>query len=426
MRNPMNSIEVSQLGKAYKIYSSRWSRLAEWVNPFATQHHHLKWILNDVSFSIRSGESLGIIGINGAGKSTLLKIITGTTQPTKGHVKKTGRIAALLELGMGFHPDFSGRQNAIMSAQLQGYSSDEIKAAMAEIERFADIGEYIDQPVRVYSSGMQIRLAFAVATAYRPEILIIDEALAVGDASFQRKCYQRIENYRALGTSLIFVSHDTETVKKICDYGLFLKNGHVEYFGDAKSACDLYEKMLFGNKKESSEERVNQANLSTTAKFDASLNTSCEMTYGNGQADIEACWLENELGKQVNIIESGEDFYWCYRVKFNQSVINPIFAMMIKTAEGITVYGVDSKKLVCTTQTYTDNQLVNVRFRLNNKLASGIYYFNCGVRTYASGTDEFLTRRVDAAILKVLESHASTTSLGLVELSGKLEVNAIE
>ena len=183
----MGSIRVTQLGKAYKQYSTRWSRLLEWALPFLGERHQKKWVLKDVSFTVEPGEAVGIIGVNGAGKSTLLKMITGTTQPTSGKIEITGRVAALLELGMGFHPEFTGRQNVYMSGQLLGLTVEEIAQLMPDIEAFAEIGDYIDQPVRVYSSGMQVRLAFSVATAIRPDILIVDEALSVGDKYFSQK-----------------------------------------------------------------------------------------------------------------------------------------------------------------------------------------------------------------------------------------------
>ncbi|MEO7495508.1 MAG: ABC transporter ATP-binding protein, partial [Massilia sp.] len=204
----MGSITVSQLGKAYKLYPSRWSRLAEWMLPFRGRRHELKWVLRDINFSLAPGEAVGIIGINGAGKSTLLKLITGTAQASCGSVAIGGRVAALLELGMGFHPEFTGRQNAYLAGQLIGLTSAEIDTLMPHIEQFADIGDYIDQPVRVYSSGMQMRLAFSVATARRPDVLIVDEALSVGDAFFQHKSFERIRQFRELGTTLLIVSHD--------------------------------------------------------------------------------------------------------------------------------------------------------------------------------------------------------------------------
>ncbi|HEY8385294.1 MAG TPA: ABC transporter ATP-binding protein, partial [Porticoccaceae bacterium] len=234
----MGSITVTNLGKAYKVYPTRFARLKEWLLPFATPRHTLKWVLQDISFSVNPGEAVGIIGVNGAGKSTLLKIITGTTQPTTGSVHITGRVAALLELGMGFHPDFTGRQNVFMAGQLLGYTVEEITALMPEIEAFAEIGDYIDQPVRVYSSGMQMRLAFSVATAHRPDVLIVDEALSVGDAYFQHKSFDRIREFRRQGTTLLIVSHDKQAIQSICDRAILLNAGKIAMQGEPEAVMD--------------------------------------------------------------------------------------------------------------------------------------------------------------------------------------------
>ena len=243
----MGSIHVQQLGKAYKQYPTRWSRLAEWALPFLGARHHLKWVLQGIDFQINRGEAVGIIGVNGAGKSTLLKLITGTTQASTGAVRTSGRIAALLELGMGFHPDFTGRENVVMAGQLIGLAVAEIEALMPQIEAFAGIGEYIDQQVRVYSSGMQMRLAFSVATCVRPDILIVDEALAVGDVFFQQKCFERINSFTRAGTTLLFVSHSTGTVLNICTRCIFIKQGALAFDGAPKDAIDLYQAELLSH-----------------------------------------------------------------------------------------------------------------------------------------------------------------------------------
>jgi len=242
----MGSITVRQVGKAYKQYPTRWSRLAEWALPMLGNRHSLKWVLRDIDFHIEAGEAVGLIGVNGAGKSTLLKLITGTSQPTTGVITTHGRVAALLELGMGFHPDFTGRQNVLIAGQLLGLSLEEVTALMPEILDFAEIGEYIDQQVRVYSSGMQMRLAFSVATCVRPDILIVDEALAVGDVFFQQKCFGRIESFTKAGTTLLFVSHSAGTVLNICNRCIFLRNGAVAFDGAPADALDLYQAELLG------------------------------------------------------------------------------------------------------------------------------------------------------------------------------------
>jgi len=237
------TVDIVGLGKAYRRYPSRWARLAEWVDPHTPRHESI-WVLRGLNLHISPGEAVGIIGRNGAGKSTLLKLITGTTAPTQGRVRLHGRVAALLELGMGFHPDFTGRQNAWMAAQLMGISRDEIASAMPGVEAFAEIGRYLDEPVRTYSSGMQVRLAFSVATALRPDVLIVDEALAVGDAYFQHKCFSRIREFRQAGTTLLFVSHDPGAIKTLCDRAVLLDEGQVRADDAPDQVLDVYNALV--------------------------------------------------------------------------------------------------------------------------------------------------------------------------------------
>lgn len=416
----MGKLVVSNVSKAYKRYPGKWARIREWIT--GKPRHEKTWVLRDISFTVNPGEAVGIVGVNGAGKSTLLKIITGTTQPTSGSVQIEGRVAALLELGMGFHPDFTGRQNALMAGQLLGYGLEEIANLMPEIEAFAGIDDYIDQPVRVYSSGMQVRLAFAVSTAVRPDVLIVDEALSVGDAAFQRKCFQRIEAYRAAGTTLLFVSHSIDTVRKLCDQALFIKQGSLIQWGPAKQVCDEYERHLFGDRnsesKTSSESDL--ALLTLTSHFDPALAASCEILYGNGSADIEACWLADASGRRINVVESGESFRWCYSVRFHKSVDKPVFAMMLKTREGVALYGTDSTATEPTTATYRAGEVIQVEFTLANPLAPGVYYLNCGVRVDGENGVEFLSRRVDSALLRVTMGKKTLVTAGLLEMNAKL------
>lgn len=242
-----NSISIEHIGKCYKIYDTRNDRLKEWLIPFVGKRHREKWVLKDVSLHVRPGEAVGIIGMNGAGKSTLLKIITGTTVPTTGKVAFHGTVAALLELGLGFHPDFTGRQNVYMSGQLLGYTLEEISTCMQQVEDFAEIGEAIDAPVRTYSSGMQVRLAFSVATMKRPDILIVDEALSVGDAYFQHKSFGRIKEFCNAGTTLLLVSHDAAAIQAVCQRAILLDRGEVVKIGAPEEIMDYYNALLGGN-----------------------------------------------------------------------------------------------------------------------------------------------------------------------------------
>jgi lipopolysaccharide transport system ATP-binding protein len=294
----MGTITVNNLGKAYKQYSTRWGRLAEWVLPNAKIYHSLKWVIQGVTFSVSPGEAVGVIGINGAGKSTLLKMITGTTQPSAGSVTVTGRLAALLELGMGFHPEFTGRQNALMSGQLLGMSVEEIVGLMPEIEAFADIGEYIDQPVRVYSSGMQVRLAFAVATAVRPEILIVDEALSVGDAHFQHKCFSRIRSFQDQGTTLLFVSHDLAAVRALCSRSVWLDNGSVREVGETKLVLDAYATAIYAK-----DQDVEKATKKTEIVKDNEIKEECKQ-----KRDCRLDFINNSnLRNDIEVFEFNED-----------------------------------------------------------------------------------------------------------------------
>jgi lipopolysaccharide transport system ATP-binding protein len=392
----MNAITVNNLGKAYKQYPSRRSRLAEWFIPFAKPRHHLKWVLSDISFSVMCGEAIGLIGINGAGKSTLLKMITGTVQPSTGSVTTNGPVAALLELGMGFHPDFTGRQNVFMAGQLLGHSMEEIANSMHEIESFAEIGDYIDLPVRTYSSGMQVRLAFSVATAIRPSILIIDEALAVGDIAFQRKCFARIEQYREKGTTLLFVSHDLETIKKLCDKAILLNSGKIECFDLPKIVCQEYEQILFGGRKINHESAV-----SNRSRQDQLHENGPAASYGDGGVIISDFRFEDINRNKANVFAGGEEIIWRFLVNFKSDIIDPIFSMMLKTREGVCVYYVDSTILKIKHGSFASGDICEFEMHLQNNLAPGTYFLNTAVRSEQDGNQMVHHRLVDVAAVAI-------------------------
>ena len=325
----MGSILVSHLGKAYKQYPNRWSRLAEWMLPWRGPRHKLKWVISDVSFALSPGDAVGIIGINGAGKSTLLKLITGTTAPTTGSVAVSGRVSALLELGMGFHPDFSGRQNAFMAGQLIGLTVEEIGALMPQIEAFADIGDYIDQPVRVYSSGMQMRLAFSVATVRRPDVLVVDEALSVGDAYFQHKSFERIREYRKLGTTLLIVSHDRAAIQSICDRAILLDGGRLAREGSPEQVMDFYNALLAERGSGEVEQAVTDDGRVATRS-------------GSGEASVTAITLENAGGEALEVINVGAAVTLCVKVRVHKPVARLVLGYMIKDRLGQQIYGTNT------------------------------------------------------------------------------------
>ncbi|MET1530551.1 ABC transporter ATP-binding protein [Burkholderia sola] len=356
----MGTITVTNLGKAYKQYPTRWSRLVEWMDPRRKQHHKLHWVLRDVNFSVRSGEALGIIGINGAGKSTLLKMIVGTTQPTVGSVTMTGRVAALLELGMGFHLDFTGRQNVMMAGQLLGYSVDELTALMPEIEAFAEIGEYIDQPVRVYSSGMQMRLAFSVATARRPDVLIVDEALSVGDAYFQHKSFDRIREFGKQGTTLLIVAHDKAAIQAICDRAVLLNAGRLEMEGPPEAVMDYYNAMLAD--RENSE--VRQETLDSGA---------VQTVSGTGEALIEDVTLVDQAGQPVEVIGVGQPVALRVKVRCVQAIPELVVGYMIKDRLGQTVFGTNTYHLKQVLVDLAEGQSVELHFEFLANIGVGSY-----------------------------------------------------
>jgi len=356
----MGSIRVNKLGKAYKQYDNRWSRLAEWVIPGAAARHRLKWVLRDISFQLAPGEAVGIIGMNGAGKSTLLKMITGTSQPTTGSVAMTGRVAALLELGMGFHPDFTGRQNAYMAGQLIGMSADEITALMGQIEAFADIGDYLDQPVRVYSSGMQMRLAFSVATAKRPDVLIVDEALSVGDAYFQHKSFDRIREFQKLGTTLLIVSHDRAAIQSICDRAILLDRGTIAKQGSPEEVMDYYNALIAEH---------GHASVEQVATADGRVRTSS----GSGQATVTHITLEDERGAPLEVANVGAGVTLRIQVQVNADLPRLVLGYMIKDRLGQQMFGTNTHHMEAPLEGLRAGQTVEYRFRFPLNLGPGSY-----------------------------------------------------
>lgn len=328
----MGTITVKNLSKSYRQYTSRWSRLFEWVFPFAGLRHSEKSILRNISFNLAQGEALGIIGVNGAGKSTLLKLITGTVHPTSGIVNVSGKVAALLELGIGFHPDFTGRQNVYMAAQLLGYNNSDIDQLMPDIESFAEIGDYIDEPVRVYSSGMQMRLAFSVATAHRPDVLIIDEALSVGDAYFQHKSFNRIRAFRELGTTLLIVSHDKAAIQAVCDRAILLNNGEIALEGEPEQVMDFYNALI----------SVQDAVLiEQTENAQGSVQTRS----GSAKVKVESVMLVDETGQALDQVKVGQLITLQVLARVYEDSEHLVMGYIIKDRLGQTIFGTNSSYL---------------------------------------------------------------------------------
>jgi lipopolysaccharide transport system ATP-binding protein len=365
----MGKITVSGLGKAYKQYSSRWDRLIDWVSPGNAKRFSMKRVIEDLNFSVNPGEALGIIGINGAGKSTLLKMIVGTVQPTTGSVEISGKIAALLELGMGFHPDFTGRQNAYMAGQLLGYSSAEMSRLMPEIEAFAEIGDYIDKPVRIYSSGMQMRLAFSVATAHRPDVLIIDEALSVGDAYFQHKSFDRIRQYRNAGTTLLIVSHDKSAIQSICSKAILLNAGKIQIEGKPEEVMDYYNAMLADRENESIQQEV--------INSDGTIQTRS----GTGEAQILDVGIFSVNGKRLEVARVGETVSLKVSAKCNEPLPELVLGYLIKDRLGQAIFGTNTHHCKQALTSLVTGQVVHFSFEFEVNLGPGSYSIAVALHT---------------------------------------------
>ena len=353
-----NALTVSHVGKAYKRYPNKWARAWEWIS--RRPMHEKKWVLKDIHFSVKAGEAVGIIGVNGAGKSTLLKIITGTTQASIGSVISSGRVAALLELGMGFHPDFTGRQNVFMAGQLLGLSQAEIAAHMPAIEEFAEIGDYMDQPVRLYSSGMQMRVAFSVATAVRPDLLIVDEALSVGDAYFQHKSFDRIRQFRSEGTSLLIVSHDRSAIQGLCDRAILLEHGTVRMDAAPEAVMDFYNAMIAERENSTVEVKVLNDGRSQTLS-------------GTGEARVRDLELLSSDGDTVEFVNVGQPVTLRARILISEDLPELVFGYVIKDRLGQQIYGTNTHYLRLDLKQLRKGELFTISLSFPANIGVGSY-----------------------------------------------------
>lgn len=403
----MGTISVRNLGKAYKRYPNRWSRLIEWMTPFGKPRHQLNWVLQNVNFDIKAGEAIGIIGTNGAGKSTLLKMISGTSHPNSGEIHLTGRVAALLELGMGFHPDFTGRQNVFMAGQLLGYGVDEIARLMSKIEAFAEIGEYIDQPVRFYSSGMQMRLAFSVATAHRPDILIVDEALSVGDAYFQHKCFDRIREFREQGTTLLIVSHDKMAIQSICDRAILLNGGGVALEGKPEVVMDYYNALIA--------DKENQ-----TVRQEALESGKVQTISGTGECKIESISLLAN-NQATDMVQVGQAVSLRVVVACEQDVSSLVFGYMIKDRVGQSVFGTNTHHLGKEMLNLKADDKLELLLNFTANLGPGTYSLAAALHAHDSHLSKNYEWRDHALVFSVINS-SQDHFLGVNWLPPELEI----
>lgn len=442
------SIRVTGLGKRYEIYSQPADRLKQMILPRLSRavrkepRGYFKefWALRDVSFDVRRGETVGIVGRNGCGKSTLLQMICGTLNPTLGEIKVEGRIAALLELGAGFNPEFTGRENVFLSGLLYGISESELREKYDAILEFAEIGEFINQPVKTYSSGMYVRLAFAVAINVSPDILVVDEALAVGDEAFQRKCFARIDAIRDAGAAVLFVSHSAGTVVELCDRAILLDQGELLTVGSPKKVVSTYQKLLYAPAeriaqirseiradfkgvaasevgaratpgaveamsyadKEGMSHKKESADQDIEAYWDEGMQPSSTIIYENRGACIEDPHLRTLDGRRVNVLVPGGTYVYRFTVRVDRTLANVRCGMMIRSMTGVEVGGAATSLRQDALTLVESGDVLDVSFRFRCLLGPGTYFLNAGVLAALGEGEEYVDRRIDVSMFRVM------------------------
>lgn len=415
------ALRVENVSKQYRIYDRPGDRLKESLTRGRWKRHREFWALSDVTFEVETGTTTGIIGPNGSGKSTLLQIITGTLEPTHGTVHYEGRIAALLELGAGFNPEFTGIENIYLNAALMGFSKSETEARLPEIKRFAEIGDFIEQPVKTYSSGMYIRLAFAIAVSADPQILIVDEALAVGDAVFQSRCLRRIKQMQEGGATILFVSHDPHTIRALCTRAILFNAGRVEADGKPSDVLNRYQKIIM------SRQAAYEASLVIPSGVDEESAVELldeeefrplryNYRHGDGTAEIVSVDLMNAAREPVEFVETGESVVVRVRARLNAEAVDPVCGFLIRDRHGIHVYGTNTEIQQAYFGRVRSGEVIEATFSFNCWLGLGEFSITTAIHSAAGvsfdWTDDVVFFRVmsPVAIDGVANLNATVTA----------------
>ncbi|MBD8917651.1 MAG: ABC transporter ATP-binding protein [Lachnospiraceae bacterium] len=405
------AITVKDLKKVYKLYdkpSDRFKEAFGLTRKKAKEHY----ALNGVSLEIFQGETVGIIGTNGSGKSTILKIITGVLSPTSGEVNVSGRISALLELGAGFNMEYNGIENVYLNGTMMGFSQKEIDAKLPEILKFADIGDYVYQPVKTYSSGMFVRLAFAVAINIEPEILIVDEALSVGDVFFQAKCYHKFEEFKKMGKTIVFVSHDLSSISKYCDRVYLLNQGNLLGEGSPKEMIDAFKRVLVGqyeiHDKEDMDIHIPENVLNPEL-----------LEYGTKQAEMTEFYITDDKGVKTTAVIKGTEFTIHVKVAFHDRIVAPIFAFSFKNIKGTEITGTNSMIEKAFLEPVEAGVVKEVTFKQNMSLQGGEYLLSLGVTGYEGSEFQVYHRLYDVLNVTVV---SDKDTVGFYDMNSKVEV----
>lgn len=420
-----NVIEIKNISKIYNLYNKPSDRLKEAL--FSRKSRHTEFAaLNDVSFNVNKGEILGIIGKNGSGKSTILKIITSVLTPTSGECIVKGKIAALLELGAGFNMEYTGIENIYLNGQMIGFSKDEMDKKLQDIIDFADIGEHIYQPVKTYSSGMFARLAFSVAISVDPDILIVDEALSVGDVFFQNKCYRRFEEFRERGKTILFVTHDMGSVIRYCNRCVLLNAGKKVAEGKPQEMVDLYKRIMVGQwneNEESSEEAssIQSSNVKNDQLWKDQISTNPDVeVYGDGRADIIDFGIFSDTGDIGNNVYKGDYYSVKMKVRINEDNLNPIFAFKLRDIKGTELTGTNTMLEDIDTSQCKKGDIVTITFRQKQYLQPGQYLVSFGCTAFEGDQFVVYCRNYNCCVLGVV---AQKGTIGIFDSESEVRVS---
>lgn len=431
------AIRVDDVSKLYKLYDKPSDRLKESLGLTRKKLYKEHYALHNVSFDVKRGETAGIIGTNGSGKSTILKIITGVLNPSGGHVEIDGRISALLELGAGFNMEYTGIENIYLNGTMIGFSREEIDAKMQDILDFADIGDFVHQPVKTYSSGMFVRLAFAVAINIDPEILIVDEALSVGDVFFQAKCYKKFEDFKKMGKTILFVSHDLGSISKYCDRVVLLNRGKKLAEGTPKEMVSMYKRIMVNQDKaeeiaahqmdmssleEDDEKEIKEAACEGQWKNHYNLNPDVD-EYGNGAAEIEDFAIIDENGNYTNAIVKGTRFRLKSKVKFKQDIHDPIFTYTFKNIQGVAITGTNTMYEKKDVPLAKEGETYVATFEQDMFLQGGEYLLSMSCTGYRDGEFQVYHRLYDVCNVTVV---SDKNTVGFYDMNSVTTVEKIE
>ena len=401
-------IKAENLGKSYRLYSNNTIRLLEAIDPFHKKRHSVHHALNGLNLEVHKGDALGIIGVNGSGKSTLLKILTGVVTPSEGNMEVNGKISALLELGAGFNPEYTGMENIYLNGTMMGYTAKEMDSKVQEIVDFADIGEFIYQPVKTYSSGMFARLAFAVAISVDPDILVVDEALSVGDIFFQNKCFKKFNDFVERGKTILFVSHDLSSINKYCTRVVLLNKGEKVAEGKPKDIIDIYKKLLTGNMNAQaiieSGEGIKIDSIEGEMWKSRMVCNPDVNDYGDKRAEIIDFAIVDKDKCISNTISKGDEFTIKIKVRFNVEINNPIIAFTIKNKHGVEIAGTNTELENQRIDIVKEGQTIVVSFCQKMLLQGGEYLLSFGCTGYEGDQLAVYQRLYDICNIVVVEN----------------------